>query len=78
MSRSRAYQMGIRGRAPKAHPAAGVWLGFTARDGGQWRVVADSGGYFYADVDGAQVTSTSYGYAFNTQGALIKALEGTQ
>lgn len=72
--KSIARQMGIRGRTPKACALYGRRLAFTARDGGAWTVNCDSTGYFYAALDNVQVTSTAYGYAFSTEGALIKAL----
>ena len=74
MGKSLAQQMGICGRARKAYPNAGEWIRFTSRDGEVWTVDCDSTGYAYPSIDGAQVTSTSHGYAFSVQGALIKAL----
>lgn len=71
-SKSRA--MGIRGRAPAAHPRAGTWIEFQSRDGETWQVICDSTGYAYPVIDGCQVTSTSTGYAFSVQSALKKAL----
>lgn len=71
---SLARQMGIRGRAPKVSKHAGEWIRFTARNGEVWTVDCDSTGYAYPSIDGAQVTSTGYGYAFNVESALLKAL----
>ncbi|MBT9176521.1 MAG: hypothetical protein DDT20_00840 [Firmicutes bacterium] len=75
---SRAYKMGIRGRDRKACKDAGMHACFIDRTGAEWMVRCDSEGYFYARLDGIQVTDTSYGYAFSAQAALVKALAELQ
>lgn len=74
MAKSKAAAMGIRGRAPKISEHAGQWIKFPDRDGAVWTVDCDSTGYAYPSIDGIQVTSTSYGYAFRIEDALLKAL----
>ena len=71
---SRAYQMGIRGRAPKASKHAGQWIKFQDRRGNVWTVDCDSTGFAYPSIDGVQVTSTAHGYAFTIESALVKAI----